>query len=254
MLGKERVGKVYQIRDRHVIRIGPPGGKLVAVARLFSFLHRAFRFLFNVGKPGGIAVIFCERAVRYDKELYIFKQSRVSPERLPVVAVNLVKSLLQLDAPSFQLNMHHGQTVHQNCHIISVAMRTIFSFILVDDLQAVVVDIGLVDQVDIFHRPIVTCQQLNVILLNDISLLLYTQVLIRNLIPEEEIPLVVAEIIIIQSLQLNTQIDNQIPFTLYRQIIIRLLLQLFNQHLFQISLRLVSRCPFVGRLILSNNR
>ena len=66
--------------------------------------------------------------------------------------------------------MHERQAVDQHGHVVAVgargATRPFADLVLVDDLEAVVVDIGLVDQGDVLCRAIVALQDLDVVLLD----------------------------------------------------------------------------------------
>ena len=86
----------------------------------------------------------------------------------------LVERLTDLHAAPFQLQMHERQPVHEDRHIIAIRMRrrirprvrTTLHRVLMDHLQAVVVNIILVDQADILCRAIVTFQILNIVRLD----------------------------------------------------------------------------------------
>ena len=85
--------------------------------------------------------------------------SRSRPERIPLVAVDLVECLPDGHPTPLQLHMNQRKAVDQNRHIVAVIMpRTVclLHFILVDDLQAVIVDVLLSISVIIFwncHHP-----------------------------------------------------------------------------------------------------
>ena len=84
--------------------------------------------------------------------------------------------------------MHQGQSVYQNGHIVSVGALSVKCFILIDDLQAVVVNVVLVDEIDVFHRTVVACQKLNVIFLNDGRFLFYPVITVSNFAVEKLFP------------------------------------------------------------------
>lgn len=59
--------------------------------------------------------------------------------------------------------MDQGQTVDQNGHIVACVVPARALFILVDDLQTVVVDVLFVQQIDVFGGPAVLPQHLHVV-------------------------------------------------------------------------------------------
>ena len=83
----------------------------------------------------------------------------------------LVERLTDLHAAPLQLQMHERQPVHEDRHIVAIRMRrrilprarTALHRVLMDHLQAVVMDIVLVDQTDILRRAIVTSQVLYIV-------------------------------------------------------------------------------------------
>ena len=208
MLSKKSISKINQISNRPVIRIRPPRCKFVDIARLLALFNRPFFSLLNMSKPSSITVILSKRTIRNYKKLHILKQARVGPKRLTVIPVNLIKSLFQLHTTPLQLNMHHGQAINQNSNIITVTTLTTSRLILVDNLQTIIMNISFINQINISYRTIITCKQLNKIFLNNKSLLLYTQILISNLISKKIIPLLIAKHIIIKHLQLRSKINN----------------------------------------------
>ena len=97
--------------------------------------------------------------------------------------------------------MHHGQTIDQNGHVVPVETDA-FGHILVDDLQAVVVDVVLVDQPDILVGSIIPLQHLNVIALDTRGLLNDAIIGTCHVFLEEALPLAVGELDVIEKLQL----------------------------------------------------
>ena len=74
-----------------------------------------------------------------------------------------------------------------------MAARAIADLVLVDDLQAVVVDVLLVDQVDVLGAAVVALEDLNVVFLHARGLLDDAVVGARDLLGEEAIPFGVGE-------------------------------------------------------------
>ena len=92
MLCKECPGKVDQIRQHAVVRIGPVGGKFKAIAGPFLFRLAVFGVLDGiVASAVGVVLGIC--AVGDYENLRILVQTAASPERIPLIAVDLVERL-----------------------------------------------------------------------------------------------------------------------------------------------------------------
>ena len=92
MLCKECPGKVDQIRQHTVIRIGPVGGKFKAIAGLFLFRLAVFGILDGI-VAGAVGVVLGICAVGDHENLHILVQTAARPERIPLIAVDLVERL-----------------------------------------------------------------------------------------------------------------------------------------------------------------
>ena len=251
MLGEECAAETHQIGNRPVVGICPPRGELKAVARLPTFgAVSAGGSLLDMALARGIAVILGVGSVRYDEYLDILKQSAAGPETLPLVAVDLVESLLDVNAAAFQFDVHQRQAVHQYGNIVTIGAHSAIDFVLVDDLERIVVDIALVEQIDILDCSVVARQQLHMVFLNDGGLLYNSTVLVGKTTRKETRPLGIRKRIVIEFLQLTAQVGNQLRFSMNRQIIVCLFGQQFDKCPFKIGLRLVlffraAFCPVV---------
>ena len=92
MLCKECPGKVDQIRQHAVVRISPVGGKLKAIAGLFLLDLAVFGVLDGI-VAGAVGVVLGIRAIGDHKNLHILVQAAARPERIPLIAVDLVERL-----------------------------------------------------------------------------------------------------------------------------------------------------------------
>ena len=185
--------KINQIRNHTVIGICPKAGKLKTVTGLGFTCSPFLMLLFRI-PSGAIRIILCICTIGNDKNLNVFVQSASCPERIPLVAVNLVESLTDGNTSAFQFNMHKRQTVYQYCNIIAVVMLcTIFraNHILINDLQPVVMDVLLIYECNILGRTVITGQDLYIILLYLPSLFHDMFIGIGNGIFEKIIPLCV---------------------------------------------------------------
>ena len=152
--------------------------------------------------------------------------------------------------------MNQRKAVDQNRHIVAVIMpRTVclLHFILVDDLQTVVVDVLFVDQRDIFGTAVIPMQHLHVIFLNLPGLFGNMLVGVGNYITEKLPPLCVRKLVVVQLFQLAAEVGNQFLLGMQRQIGIALLTQQPDKLFFQFRLALVAVRAHLGGLIGGNN-
>jgi len=193
MLCEKGLCKINQIRNHTVIGICPEAGKLKTVTGLGLTCSPFLMFLFRI-PSGAVGIILCVCTIGNNKNLNIFIQSASRPERIPLVAVNLVECFTDGYTSAFQFNMHKRQTVYQYCNIIAVVMLcTIFraNHILIDDLQPVVMDVLFIYECNILGRTIITRQDLDIILLYLPGLFHDMLIWIGNSIFEKVIPLCV---------------------------------------------------------------
>ena len=168
---------------------------------------------------GRVAIILGICAVRDDEQLYILEQSAARPETLALVAVDLIESLLDIDAAALQFDMHQRKTVYQYSNIIAVRVRSVIGLVLVDDLERIIMNVALIEQVDILDRSVIARQQLYMILLNDGGLLYNSAVLVGNTARKKARPLPVGKGIVVQFFQLPAQVGDQLCLGTDRQIV-----------------------------------
>ena len=253
MAGKECAGKVHQIGNDAVFPIRPKGRKFKAVACLFAALSGRSGAFFNVAVAGRIGVVFRVRAVGDNENLHILIQPAARPKAVPLVTVDLVECLLDRHTAPLQFHMNQRQTVYQNRDIIAVIIVAAVLHILVNDLQAVVVDVLFIQQRDIDRRAVLAGQILNVVLLDAAGLFFDTIVCVGDFILKEVIPFLIRKGIIVQNLQLTAQVCHKVSVIVDRKIGIALLLQHPDKRLLQRGLALVSVRAFALRFVFCYN-
>ena len=152
--------------------------------------------------------------------------------------------------------MNQRKAVDQNRHIVAIIMpRTVrlLHLVLVDDLQAVVVDVLLVDQRDIFGTAIIPVQYLHIIFLNLPGLFGNVLVGVGNYITEKLLPLRIGKLVVVQFFQLAAEVSNQFILGMQRQIGVALLAQQPDKFFLQFCLTLVAVRAHLGGFIGSNN-
>lgn len=102
-----------------------------------------------------------------------------------------------MSTPRRLSSTHQRQPVDQDRDVVAVGpgcpALTLVDHILVDDLQAVVVDAGLVDQHDVLRRTVVPLQDLDVVLLDADRLFDDAVIGPGDLVSEEPLPLCIGE-------------------------------------------------------------
>ena len=149
--------------------------------------------------------------------------------------------------------MNQRQTVYQNCDIIAVIIVAAVFHILVNDLQAVVVDVLFIQQRNIDRRAVLAGQVLNVVLLDAAGLFFDAIVRVGDFILKEEVPLFIRESIVVQQFQLTAQVCHKVSVIMDREVGIALLLQHLDKCLLQRSLALVGIRTLALRFIFCYN-
>ena len=217
--------------------------------------------LSDMGKAGGVAVIFRLGAVGDDEDLHVLEETGAAPERLTLVAVDLVEGLADGHTPPLQLHEDEWETIDEDRHIVTVLPLAALGGVLVDDLQAVVVDILPVKDAEVFLIAVVEEKGLHVVLLDEPRLLHDAVVLIGQDSIVESFPFSVSKGNAIELFHLPAQVTDEVLLGMQRQIFIRLALQPLDKGFLQCGFALVLRlCPrlslvvgYDGRLRVFNN-
>ena len=229
------------------------GSKLKAVARFLGLLLGRFAHLFDVAVASGIGIILCVRTVGDDENLYILVQSACRPETVSLIALDLIEGFTDGNAAPLQFHVHQWKPVHQERHIVARVVISGCFFILIDDLQAVVVDVLLVDELNILGRAVITVQHLHMVGLDRAGLFHDALVGVGKCLREEALPFVVRKGIAVERLQLPPQVGDQAALGMNGKILVALLTQQANKFLFKsgFALKAVRVCAF--RRIIRNN-
>lgn len=166
--------EIHEIGDEAVARICPKRCELETVTRLLACSAPCRIHLMNMAHPRRIGIIFCMRPIRNDENLHVLIEARPRPKAVPLIAIDLVERLAYLHAAPFQLKVYERQPVHKNRHIIAVrvrryvfpCLRAAIHRILIDALQAIVMDVLLVNQPYILRRSVVTPEVLYIVRLD----------------------------------------------------------------------------------------
>lgn len=252
MLGEKCLCEVYQIGNDFVVPVRPEGGELKAVAGLFGFVP-SLALLFDVAAAGGIGIILRVGAVGDDENLDVFKKAACRPEAVALVALDLVERLADGHAAPLQLDMYQRQAVDEDGHVVARVVIARSLLVLVEHLQAVVVDVLFVQQVDVFGRTAVLPQHLHMIELNPARLFQNAVVCARDAVPKEARPLAVRKNVVVQPLQLAAEVGDERGFVVDLQIFIPLRTQKPQKLLLQRRLTLIAVRPAGIRRVLRHD-
>ena len=245
--GEEGLCEVQQIGNDAVAAVGPVGSELKTVGSLHASFSGAVPAFPDMAEPGGVGIVFRVCAVGDDENLYIFVESRARPEAVPLVAVDLIESLPDGHAAAFQFHVNERQTVDQNRHVVAGVMPAAALFVLIDDLQAVVVNILLVDERDIHGSAVLPGEILHIVFLNPAGLFHDAVVFAGDPGGEKALPLPVGETVVIEFFQLFPQIVDEIFLVVNIYVLVSLLTQHFDESPFQRRFTLISvRTPLLG--------
>ena len=109
-------------------------------------------------KAGAVGVVLGVGAVGDHKKLHILKKAAARPKGIALIPFNLVKGLADGNASAFEFHMYHRQAVDKDGHVIAVVIPGTVIFtknILVDDLQAVVVNVLFIKKKDVFGGTVI---------------------------------------------------------------------------------------------------
>ena len=254
MPGEEGSGETRQVGDDMVAPVGPPAGEFETVGALLrtACCGTALHFM-DVLEARGVAVVLGVRAVRDDEDLGVLIESRSGPEAVALATVDLVERLLDRHAPPLQLDLHQRQAIDQNRHIIPGRVAATLLLELVKHLEAVAVNMHLVDETNVLCRTIITVQNLDVVFLDQPGLVL-DACRRRGDDPMEEMrPLIVGEPDIVQLLKLGAQVCDQFGFRMRGKSFIALGFKDSQQLLLQIRFALVRGLTTVVRLVFGHH-
>ena len=200
--GKESAGKVHEVGDDAVVGICPVRGKLKGVAGLALVLALHLTKLADMVVAGGIAIVLGERAVADDEDLHIVEECIACPERVALVAVDLVKCLAYVHAAAFEFDMYERQTIDQDSHIVACRVCSTLLSILVDDLEMVLMDMLFVEEHDVTRVAVVEFEGKTRIVLYAVGFLGNAFVGVGDDLRVEALPLVFGEAVLVEALQL----------------------------------------------------
>ena len=253
MLGKECRCKVPQVGQQGILLIRPVRCEFKGVAVGFLLSWPASCFLL-LGIACGVRVVFRFSTIRNHKNLHKVEHSPACPERISQIAVYLVEGFLDVYASAFQFYVYQWQAIYENGYVIAIFMHTVFHLILVNDLQAVVIDVMFVDELDVFRQAVIHFQRQHIALaLNHFGFVLNGHLLIRNH-RQQAHPFRFAQRHVVQQFQLSAHVHQQPCLVLHLHILIPLRLQLLDESRLQLCLALIALGILLWDVVVRHHR
>lgn len=152
--------------------------------------------------------------------------------------------------------MDEGQAVDQDGDIIAVLVLCAgigSHLVLIDDLQAVVVDVLFVNKGDVFGAAVISMEVLDRVGLDAAGLFHDAVVCVGDDLPEEPLPLAVGKAAVVQKLQLRPEVFHQGGLVVDGEVFITLGGQQPDELFFQLRLALVGVGTGGFRLVFGDN-
>lgn len=259
-LGQECGGEVGEIGDLVVGGVGPPHGEFVGSRVGGGHLSARSLVFGDVLEAHGVGVVLGVCAVGDDEDLHVAKESvsGASVEGVALVAVDLVESFAQFFAAPLEFDVDQGQAVDENGDIVSIRACARVDGVLADHLHLVAVNVGLVDEADVFGGAVVTDKDLHVVLLDAAGFgddgVPVGGADIDDRMPVEVLPFPVAETVVVEGLELDAQVRFQAIAVVDVHIFVGLGAQLFDEVVLEGGFALVILLLVAGRVVEPNNR
>lgn len=242
MAGEKGLGKVDEVGNDAIVRVRPIGGKFKAVACFALFAGGGARIPDSI-KARAVGIVFRVRAVGDDKNLHILKQPRTGIKGIALIAVDLIERLADGNATALQFNVNKRKAVDEHGHVIAVVVlrAVVFGdYVLIGDLQTVVVNVLFVNQRDIFRTSVIAPQNLHIVLLHFAGLFRNAVVGIGDALGKEPLPFAVGKAVVVQRFKLRAQVGDQLRLAVNRLVLIALLCQKADKLRFECGFALIS--------------
>lgn len=135
--------------------------------------------------------------------------------------------------------MDEGQAVYEDGDVVAGCVCSGGFFVLVDDLEAVVVDVFFVDEEDVFGGAVVSAEGLDVVGLDFAGFFYDSVVGCGDCAGEELFPFGVGEGVVVEGLELEAEVFGEFLFVFDREVFISLGGELLDELFFQVCFALV---------------
>ena len=259
-LGQECGGEVAEIGDLVVGGVGPPHGEFVGSRVRGGHLPARALVFGDVLEAHGVGVVLGVCAVGDDEDLHVAKESVSGGgmEGVALVAVDLVESFAQFFATPLEFDVDQGQAVDENGDVVAVGACAGVDGVLANHLHLVAVNVGLVDEADVFGGAVVTDKDLHVVFLDAAGFsddrVPISGGGVNDRVPVEALPFFVAEPVVIEGLELDAQVRFEAVTIVDVHVFVGLGAQLFDEVVLEGGFALVVLLLVTGRVVEADDR
>ena len=199
-------------------------------------------------------------AVGDDEDLHVAEEpvAGARVEGVALVAVDLVESSAQFFAAPLEFDVDQGQTVDEDGDVVAVGARTRVNGVLADHLHLVAVNVGLVDEADVFGGAVVAGEDLHVVLLDAAGFgddgIPSGGRDVDDRVTVEVLPFPVTEAVVVQGFELDAQVRFQSVTVMDVHIFVGLGAQLLDEVVLEGGLALVVLLLVTGRVVEADDR
>ena len=259
-LGQECGGEVGEVRNLIVGGVGPPHGEFKGSRVRGGHLSARTLVLGDVLEAHGVGVVLGVCTVGDDEDLHVAEEpvAGAGVEGVALVAVDLVEGLAQFFATSLEFDVNEGQAVDEDGDVVAVGARARVDGVLADHLHLVAVNVGLVDEADVFGGAVVAGEDLHVVLLDAAGFgddgVPVGGADVDDRMPVEVLPFLVAETVVVEGLELDAQVRFQAVAVVDVHIFVGLGAQLLDEVVLEGGFALVVLLPVAGRVAEADDR
>lgn len=154
----------------------------------------------------GVRVVLGVGSVGDNEDLHILEQTALAPEAFALIPLNLVEGLTQRHAATLELDVHERKTVDENGDVVSILVSALVRLVLIEHLQAILMDVVAVKELDVDERAVPHREIYNRGFLDDPGLIDNTVRRIGDLRREEGIPILISKGEVVELLNLIAQV------------------------------------------------
>ena len=258
--GQECGGEVGEVGDLVVGGVSPPHGEFVGSRVGGGHLPACALVVGDVLEAHGVGVVLGTSTVGDDEDLHVSEESVAGArvEGVALVAVDLVEGLAQFFTAPLEFDVDQGQAVDEDGDVVAVGARARVDGVLADHLHLVAVNVGLVDEADVFGGTVVAGEDLHVVLLDasgfgddgipsggrDVD----------DRATVEVLPFPVTEAVVVQGFELDAQVRFQSVTVMDVHIFVGLGAQLLDEVVLEGGLALVVLLLVTGRVVEADDR
>ena len=258
--GQECGSEVGEVGDLVVGGVCPPHGEFVGSRVGGGHLPARALVVGDVLEAHGVGVVLGVGTIGDDEDLHVSEESVAGAgvEGVALVAVDLVESLAQFLTAPLEFDVHQGQAVDEDGDVVAVGSRARVDRVLADHLHLIAVNVGLVDEADVFGAAVVAGEDLHVVLLDAAGFcddgIPSGRGDVDNRVTVEVLPFPVTEAVVVEGLKLDAQIRFEPVAVVDVRVFVGLRAQLFDEVVLEGGFALVVLLLVAARVVESDDR